>query len=54
MNIRSSREIEKEHTLKILRLMNYHRVNTAKALGIHKNTLRNRLKKYGIKLKRVY
>lgn len=34
--------------------MNYNRADAAKVLGIHKNTLYNLLKRYGIKLKRIY
>ncbi len=43
-------ESEKEHILTVLKRNNYHRLVTAKELGIHKSTLFRKLKKYQIVL----
>lgn len=46
--IRSLSEVIREHVLFVLRVMNGHRVRTARALGIGVRTLTTRLREYGV------
>ncbi len=48
VDLRPLAEVEKEHILRVLRLCNNNQSEAAKILGIHRNTLREKLKKYGI------
>ena len=45
---RTLAEIEKEHITKVLRSCDGNQTETAKILDIHRNTLRNKLREYGI------
>ncbi|WP_147566457.1 sigma-54 interaction domain-containing protein [Clostridium tyrobutyricum] len=42
--------VEKEHIVKILKIFNNNITHSAKALGIRRNTLYNKIKKYNIKI----
>ncbi len=46
--IRSMAEVEKEHILKVYRLLNGNKSHSATALGIGLNTLRRKLESYGV------
>jgi len=48
LDLRKLADIEREHILAILRYCNDNQTEAAKILGIHRNTLRNKLKEYGI------
>ena len=45
---RTMAEIEKEHIIKVLRSCEGNQTDAAKILDIHRNTLRNKLREYGI------
>ena len=48
VDLRPLSEVEREHILRVLRYCGGNRTEAAKILGIHRNTLRNKLKEYGI------
>ena len=41
-------EVEKEHIRRVLKQCRGNQVHAAKILGIHRNTLRNKLEEYGL------
>ncbi len=43
-------EVERDYILKVLRLCNNNQSEAARILGIHRNTLRNKIKEYDIKV----
>jgi len=45
----SLREVEREHVLATLERFEGNQAQAARVLGIHRNTLRNKLAEYGIK-----
>ncbi len=51
IDLRPLQEIEKEHILSILRYCDYNQTEAARILGIHRNTLRKKLKDYDIEKK---
>ncbi len=46
----SLKEVERRHIEKVLRIFNYNKMQTARALGIAVNTLKNKIREYEIKV----
>jgi len=50
IDLRKLADVEREHILAVLRYCDGNQTEAAKILGIHRNTLRNKLKEYGIEI----